>query len=110
MAAAERLPEGPRQRAPDGPGLAGDARRLTRSGPLAPPGIHRVLDLAQLVEHVRKREPRMAEHHARPGVAHDLLGLLALRPLVAVDRALGTGRLALAVGALLQPLLRIVEE
>src|SRR5690606_36586875 len=61
--------------------------------PTLPRG-HRVLDAAQLVHHVQDTQPRMAPDHPWTRMAHDRPGLLALNPLVAMDRAARTGRLA----------------
>jgi len=69
-----------------------------------------VLDAPQLVEQVHDGQPRVAESHAWSCVTHDHPGLLALRRLVAMDRALGAGRLGLAVRTLFQPPLGVVEE
>jgi len=52
----------------------------------------------------------MPKQYARTGPLHDVFGLCSLGRLVAVDRAIGAGRLVLAVGAFFQPSLGIVQE
>jgi len=62
-----------------------------------------MLDPPQLVEQVRQSEHRVSPEHPRAGKAHDLAGGLALRGLVAVNRAISAGRLLDTVGAFFQP-------
>jgi len=69
-----------------------------------------MLDAAQLVEYVQESEPGMAQRHPRTCVTHHHLRPLALRRLVAMDRATRAGRLRLAIRALLETALRIIEE
>ena len=52
----------------------------------------------------------MPKQYARTGPLHDVFGLGSLGRLVAVDRAIGAGRLVLAVGAFCQPPLGIIQE
>jgi len=72
--------------------------------------FHRVLDPAPLVQHVEEAEPGVSPDHSGSGVAHHYPRLLALHSLVAVDRTLGTGGFLLAVGALQQTLLRVLQQ
>lgn len=62
------------------------------------------------VDVVGNRQERVAEQHPGPCEAHDLAGQLALRGLVTVNRAVGTGRLVFAIGAFVEAHLRVIEE
>lgn len=65
---------------------------------------------AQLVEGMDQGPDRVPQRHARAGVPHHRAHLFALALLVAVDRAVGAGRLGLAVGAFRQPPLGIAHQ
>jgi len=69
-----------------------------------------VFDPPELVEQVGQRPDRVPPGHPRAGEAHDLAGRLALGGLVAVDRAVGAGRLVYAVRALFKPPFRVIHQ
>ena len=73
---------------------------LDAPGLLAPPVDHQVIE----------RQNRVAEHHARAGVAHHGADLLPPGGLVAVDRALGAGGLVLLERALRQPQAGVAQQ
>ena len=81
-------------------GRGGCARRRTR----------KVGRRAASVDHVGHREHRMPREHPRTGVAHDDAHLLAHRGAVAVDLAVGAGRLVVAEHAAVEPARRVVHE
>lgn len=56
------------------------------------------------------RQPGVPPQHSRTAEPHDGLHGLALIGAIAMDRALGTGRLVGAEGAPGEPLLGIIEE
>jgi hypothetical protein len=76
----------------------------------AAPDLHGVLDAAHLIHHVHERKPGMPQGHSWAGVAHDHACLFPLGTLVAVDGALGAGRLGLAIGTFLEPPGRVIEK
>jgi len=74
------------------------------------PQLQRMVDFAALVQQVPDGPDRMPPGHSRPGKAHDEASGFALRRLVAVNRAIGAGRLGGAVGTFLQPPLGVLHE
>ena len=80
------------------PGMAPSSQLQGMNGP------------APLVQQVSERPDRVTPGHARPGVSHDAACGLALRGLVAVDRALGAGRFGDAVRALFEPSFSVLHE
>ena len=72
--------------------------------------LNRVPGPSKAVQLMGDRETRMPKQYARAGPLHYVLGLCSLGWLVAVDRAIGAGRLVLAVGAFFQPPLGVIQE
>ena len=64
----------------------------------------------QLVKYMHKSHPRVAPGHTWSGVTHHLANPFALLLFVAMDGALGAGRLVLAVGAFGQASLRVAHQ
>lgn len=69
-----------------------------------------MLCLAKAIQLVGNGEQRMAKQHPRAGISHDRPGLSLASRLVAVNRAVGAGRLVFPVRTLFEPQLGIVEE
>jgi hypothetical protein len=81
---------------------AGKAPRLFR-----PVFFRKLWHGTPVINQVANRQNRVAPEHSRPRPAHDLLHFFAFCRLVAVDRALLTGRLLFAKHAFIQPLIGI---
>lgn len=93
--------------------LKQDLPSLVTGGTLPAPlpaNFHGMLSLAEFVQHVIQGSQRMAPGHSRTGKAHHVTHFLPLGGLVAMDRAFGTGRFILAVGAFFQPSRCIIHQ
>ena len=65
---------------------------------------------SKTIQFMSNSEQRMAQQHPRAGILHYLFGLGSSSRLIAVNRAVGTRRLVVSIGAFFKAHLNIVQE